>query len=325
MPEQFGFSLRGMIGSFYQTLEESLAGSWISRIAFPVLDSRQQTEQYKWLGMAPAMRKWIGGRHPQGLRSEAYTLDNLKFESTLDFEKDDLRRGLGPQVLVRIQEMGQFAGAGHWEFLGSGAIDLGESALCYDGDPFFSASHPGTDKVAAQKNLLTASEVPALNVAVAAAPTSAEFAQAVLGCIGHMYGLKSDQGLPINGAARSFLLMVPVPLWSAAAGPAAINLPAMGSLLVDNQLVAAAQKMGITIETVVNPYLGWTVDFALFRTDGRAKPLIRQEEYGVETSQKGPGSEYEHDTGRNQFGCNASRNVGYGYWQHAVKATLSHT
>lgn len=323
MSEQFGFSIRGMIASFYQTLEQSLAGSWISKIAFPVTDSKQKTEHYKWLGMAPAMREWVAGRHPQGLRAEAYTLDNRKFESTLDFEVDDLIRGLGAQIMVRVAELAQFAGAGHYEFLASGAIDLGSSALCYDGESFFGTSHPGTDKVAAQKNLLAAAEVPALNVGTATAPTPAELAQAVLGCIGYMYGFKSDQGLPMNGDARAFLLMVPVPLWAPAAGPALVTLSDVGAIAGDNLLQVAARKMGITIETVVNPYLDWTTDFALFRTDGRAKPLIRQEEYGVKTSVKGPGSEYEHDTDRNQFGVKKSCNIGYGYWQHAVKAGLS--
>jgi len=324
MPEQYGFSIRGMRAEFYEILETSLAGSWISLLSF-LVNSQQKTEHYKWLGMAPAMRQWLAGRQPQGLRDEAYSLENLKFEATVDFEKDDLRRGLGPQIRVRIQEMAEFAGRDHWEFLGSGAIALGHAALCYDGVPFFNAAHPGSNKVAAQKNLLTAAEVPDLNVAVAARPTPYEFARAVLGCIGYLYGIKSDQGLPMNGAARSFLVMVPVSLWAPAVGPAFVNQADPATGMADNPLAAAAVKMGISIMTVVNPYLDWTTDFAVFRTDGRAKPLIRQDEYDVNVSMKGEGSEYEHDTGRNQFGCDASRNVGYGFWQHAQKATFSHS
>jgi phage major head subunit gpT-like protein len=321
MAEQFGFSIRGMIASFYQTLEAGLAGLWLPKIAVPVT-SQQKTEHYKWLGMTPMMRKWVGGRHPVGLRSEAYTLDNEKFEATIDFEVDDLIRGLGGQAMIRVAELAD--GANEYpQLLASGAIDLGDTALCYDGESFFGVAHPGTDKVAAQLNLLAAAQVPALNVTTPTAPTPAEFAQAVLGCIAYMYGLKDDQGRPMNGAARSFMLMVPVSLWAPAAGPALVSLSSVGAIAGDNLLQVAAQKMGVSIETVINPYLDWTTDFALFRTDGRAKPLIFQEEYPVKVSVKGPGSEYEHDTDRNQFGIKRSCNVGYGYWQHALKATLS--
>jgi len=323
MPEQYGpVSLRGFIGDFYQTLEASLAAMWWPLICFPVTDSRQKTEQYKWLGATPMMRKWVGGRHIQGLRPEAYSLDNEKFEATMDVEVDDLNRGLGDQIRLRIQEMAEGANQ-YIELLASGVIDLGDSALCYDGESFFGAAHPGTDKVAAQKNLLTNTEVPALNVGTATAPTPVEMTQAVLGVIGYMYGLKDDQGRPMNGTARNFLLMVPVPLWLASVGPANISLGSNMTGLADNPLLASAAKMGINLRIVPNPYLDWTTDFAIFRIDGRAKPLIFQEEYGIKISIKGAGSEYEHDTDRQQFGIKRSCNVGYGYWQFAAKATLS--
>jgi phage major head subunit gpT-like protein len=323
MPEQFGpVSIRGFIPDFYQALEGALASMWWPKICFSATGSRQKTEHYRWLGQAPMMRKWVAGRHPQGLRVEAYTLDNEKFEATLDVENDDLNRGLGSQIRVRIQEMAD--GANEYpQMLASGVIDLGTSALCYDGQPFFDAAHPGTTKVAAQKNLLTAAEVPALNVGTPAQPTPVEMTQAVLGCIGYMYGLKDDQGRPMNGAARNFLLMVPVSLWLPAVGPANISLGSNMTGLADNPLLAAAGKMGINLEIVPNPYLDWTVDFALFRTDGRAKPLIWQEEYPIQISTLGADSEYCHTNDRQQFGIKRSCNVGFGYWQHALKGTLS--
>lgn len=322
MPEQYGpSSIQGFIPDFYQTLEAALASLWWPKICFPVTNSRQKTEHYRWLGQAPLMRKWVGGRHIQGLNQEAYSLDNEKFEATMDFENDDLNRGLGDQVKMRIQEMAD--GANEYPgVLASGVIDLGESALCYDGLPFFSAAHPGNTKVATQKNLLTASEVPALNVGTATVPTPVEMTQAVLGVIAYMYGLKDDQGRPMNGAARNFLLMVPVSLWLPAVGPANVNLGGLNGL-ADNPLLNAAAKMGISLEIVPNPYLDWTTSFSIFRTDGRAKPLIWQEEYPIQISTLGPDSEYAHTHDRQQFGIKRSCNVGYGYWQFAAKATLS--
>ena len=55
-----------------------------------------------------------------------------------------------------------------------------------------------------------------MNVATATAPTPYEMALAILGVIQWFYTLLDDQGEPINGEARNFLAMVPVPFWGAA-------------------------------------------------------------------------------------------------------------
>jgi len=321
MPEQLGFSSRALIGIFFQTLEAGLAGSWMSPVSF-LVTSQQKVEQYRWLGMSPAVRQWIAGRHPQGLRADAYSLENLKFEATLDIELDDLIRDKTGQIMLRVQEMADRVNE-HWEVLGSAALALGESALCYDGLPFFSASHIEGNS-GTQLNLLAAAQVPQLDVATAATPTPAEMAAAILGCIGYQYRYVDDQGQPLNGQARQFLVMVPVPLFVPAI--AAVSSPMVATAAgaaADNLLVRAMQANGFQIAVVVNPLLSWTTNFVVLRTDARAKPLIRQEEYGVKVSAKAEGSEYEHDTDRHQYGIKASRNVGYGYWQYALKATLS--
>lgn len=321
MPEQLGFSSRAIIGTFYATLEAGLAGSWMTPVSFPVT-SQQKVEQYRWLGMSPALRQWIAGRHPQGLRMDAYSLENLKFEATLDIEVDDLNRDKTGQVMLRVQEMADRCNE-HWEVLGSAALALGESALCYDGQPFFAATHV-EGKSGIQTNLLTATQVTQLAVTVAAAPTPAEMAAAILGCIGYQYRYLDDQGQPINGQARQFMVMVPVPLFVPAL--AAVSSPMVataGGAAADNLLMRAMQANGFQVGVVVNPRLSWTVNFLTLRTDARAKPLIRQEENDVKMSAKAEGSEYEHDTDRHQYGIKASRNVGFGYWQYATKATLS--
>jgi phage major head subunit gpT-like protein len=80
---------------------------------------------------------------------------------------------------------------------------------------------------------------------------------------------------------------------------------------------------GFSIELAVNPRLTWTDKFALFRTDGDVKPLIRQEEEAVSMSAIAEGSEEEFKNNRHLYGVKAIRNVGLGYWQHAVLHTFS--
>jgi phage major head subunit gpT-like protein len=323
MTDVLNLSSGVIIGELRLALELGLAGSWMGPVSF-LANSKQKVQQYKWLGMAPAVRQWIANRQPQGLRADAYSLENLKFETTLDIEVDDLNRDNFGQIKQRIDDLATRTNE-HWEVLGSAALALGEAALCYDGQPFFAAAHE-EGKSGAQTNLLTASQVTQLNVAVAAAPTPAEMAAAILGCIGYQYRFKDDQGQPLNGSARQFLVMVPVPLFVPAL--AAVSSPVLttaGGAAADNLLLKAMQNNGFQVSVVVNPRLDWTVNFVTLRTDASSKPLIRQEEYDVKISAKAEGSEYEHDTDRHQYGLKFSRNVGYAFWQFATKATLSHS
>jgi phage major head subunit gpT-like protein len=322
MSEQLSISDGQIIGALHMALEKSLAGSWMSQAAFPT-QSKQKVQQYRWLGMAPAFRQWIGGRHTKGLRSDTTSLTNLKFEATLGFEVDDLNRDNWGQCEERITDMANRT-VEHWEMLGTGCLALGDTAPCYDGQPFFSASHE-EGKSGTQTNLLTALEVPALNVGTPTNPTAEELSKAIIGCIGHQYGLKDDQGELINGEAQKFLVMVPVSMFVAAlaAVSARFLVNSAGTGAVDNQLVMAIEGNALSVRAVVNPRLEWTDSFAVLRTDARAKPLIRQEEYPVKVSRKGEGGDYEHDFDRREYGLKASRNVGYAYWQYALKATLS--
>ncbi len=320
--EKLGLSSRAIIGRFYQTLEAGFDRSWASRVGMQ-FTSDQESETYKWLGMSPAMREWVDGRQAKGLRSNGITIENKEFEATLAIAVKDLRRDKTGQIMVRVDETADRANM-HWERLLSILMLNGETGLCYDGSYFFAADHSEGDS-GTQKNLLTASEVPALNVGTATAPTAAELADAIMGVIGYFYQIVDDQGEPMNGEARNFLVQVPVltTWWGSAITAISANLlnKATGSL--DNPMQGVA-KQGVNVEVVANPRLNTlTTSFQVFRTDGRAKPFILQEEEAVTMDALAEGSDEEFKNNRHLYGIKASRNVGYGYWQHAMKATLS--
>jgi phage major head subunit gpT-like protein len=321
MPEQLGLSSRAIIGRFYQTLEAVLGKSWMTLISM-LITSNQESETYKWLGQTAAMDEWKGKRRAQGLRPmPPYTLINKIFDATLDIDIDDLRRDKTGQVMIRVDEMAARA-AMHWEKLGSDLILAGETALCYDGLYFFAANHAEGDS-GTQKNLLVYTDVPALEVTTTTAPTPYEMAQAILGVIQYFYTLKDDLAEPINGDARSFMAMVPVPFWGAAVAAMTGATLNTGAGSVDNPLLALSKDQQVNISVIPNPRLSaWTTSFAVFRTDGRAKPLIMQEEYGVQTKAIAEGSEMEKNDRKHRYIVEASRNAGYGYWQHAMKATF---
>lgn len=317
MAEKLQLSSRAIIGRFYQTLEAGFDRSWASRVGM-LFQSNQESEEYKWLGMSPALREWIDGRQAKGLRATGYTIKNKTFEATLAISVDDLRRDKTGQILLRVDEMADRANQ-HWEKLLSDLIVV--NGLCYDGQNFFDTDHAEGES-GSQKNLLTATEVPALNIATATAPTAAEMAEALLGVVGWFYSFRDDQGEPINGEARNFLVMVPVAFWGVAVAAVTSNLLNRAAGSLDNPLRGLVGQ-GFNLEVVANPRLTWTTDFAVFRTDGRAKPFILQEEEGVTVQAIAEGSEEEFKNNRHLYGIKAIRNVGYGLWQHAIKATFS--
>jgi len=311
-----GLSSRAIIGRFYETLEASLGKSWISKVAMG-FDSNQESETYKWLGFSPALREWIGGRQAKGLRENGITIANKKFEATLEIDVDDLRRDKTGQIEVRIDELADRVNE-HWAKLLSTLIINGESTACYDSQYFFDTDHSEGDS-GAQSNDLAAGDYSELNVATATNPTANELANVILKMIQHLYSLKDDQGEPMNELARSFLVMVPIPFWGAALQAVRSNLLNTGSGSIDNPLKNAE----VVINVAANARLTWTTKLAVFRTDGRAKPLITQEEEIVKMQAIGEGSEEEFKNNRHLYGVKTLRNVGYGYWTQAVLATLS--
>lgn len=313
-------SSRAVVGEFFLKLKQYMGSSWVALIAM-YFTSDQESEEYKWLGMVPQMREWLGSRQAKGLREQGMTIRNKEFESTLDVPKRWLRRDKTGQLMIRIAEQARRAG-GHWAELLSTLITNGTgstSGLCYDGQYFFDDDHSEGDS-GTQKNLLTNAEVPALDVATATAPTAAEAAKAILGVIAYMLCYKDDQGKPMNVDARNFLVMTSPILWSHLCG-GILNPVAGGG--DTNSLKALLDQSDFNVNVVPNPYLAYTTQFATFRTDAATKPFIMQEEVPLNMSVLGEGSDHAFKEKAYQYGVDATRNVGYGLWQHAAHATLS--
>lgn len=106
-----------------------------------VVPSTTGSEEYGWLGQAPNMREWVGDRVIHGVATHGYTVKNRSFEVTQAVPRtaiEDDQYGVYTPLMV---ELGRGAGA-HPDQLTFGLLKQGRSALCYDGQPFFSATHP---------------------------------------------------------------------------------------------------------------------------------------------------------------------------------------
>ena len=298
-------------GQFYDVLRKTGTASWVNALG-AYMGSDKDAETYGWLGRAPSMQEWKGQRRTHKPRSFKYTIDNVEYEASLRFQRKDVRRDKHGQVMVRIGELAQKASL-HWNGLLSNLIIAGESQVCYDGQYFFDTDHQEGDS-GTQSNDLTE------NVATTTAPTAGEMENAIFNGVKQIIGFKDDQGDLMNEDASSFLIMVPLNIWKSAA--AAVKAPLIndGAGGYTNTLGTVD---GIQFRIVANPRLTWTDRFAVFRDDGVVKPFILQEEEGLKVDFLGEGSEYAIANREFLFTVEATRAVGFGYWQHACLITLT--
>lgn len=309
-----GLSSRAIIGEFYATLEQDPGAAWINSLS-NLFQSDQDSETYKWLGMSPMMREWIGGRQAKGFRENGITIVNKEFEATLEVLLKELRRDKTGQVMVRVRELAERTNA-HWAKLLTTLLIDGESTVCYDGQFFFDTDHSEGDS-GTQSNDLTS------NIVTTTAPTTGEMETAILKSIEAMLGFKDDQGEPMNENARAFSIMVPVPFMSAAAAALGSQIIVDSSTSRSNTIITLGNIGGFSVRPIVNARLTWTEKFATFREDGQVKALIRQEEEPVTISAIAEGSELEFRENKHHYGVKATRNVGYGYWQRACLTTFT--
>jgi phage major head subunit gpT-like protein len=310
-PDYSEITEKGLLGMYRQEFEDAIGAGWADAIGMRV-KSNQETETYRWLGMTPALREWVGDRKAKGIAVKSYTLTNKLYEATLEIPVDDLRRDKISALRIRIADLARRA-AQHWEKLITEAIVA--NGLSYDGQNFFDTDH-SEGASGTIINDVAAAQVSALNVTTAAAATREEMVDVIIGLIQHLYGFKDDAGEPMNGGARQFMLMVPVNQYGAAVAAVTDRLTSSGST---NPLIGQR----FSVEVVVNPRLTSTTQIYLFRTDSSAKPFILQSELDNQASVIGAGSEEEFKFRRWLLGVEAIRTVGVGLYQHALRATLS--
>jgi phage major head subunit gpT-like protein len=285
----------------------------------------QETETYKWLGNVPKFREWVGGRAAGKPKVETYSIRNKLWEQTLEFGIDDLRRDKTGQIMIRIGELAQ-AGAAFWEDLLTSLINNGNTSgfTAYDGELYFDTDHPVKEIDAGSttaKNLVTATEVPALDVTTATAPTVVEAANILLGLVGHFHTFTNDQGHLLNAQARDFTVMVARRRCGVRSRPRSAQ-----AFLTSGQSnpITGLKSKGYNFDVILNPNLTSATDKVyIFRTDAKLKPFILQEETEPKVTVIGAGSEEEFKNRRHLFGTERIANAGYGLWQYAVKATLS--
>jgi phage major head subunit gpT-like protein len=302
-------------------MESSFDASWISLIG-ALVASNEETETYRNAGAVPPMARRKGGLLAGDLLTYEMQIRNYLYETALRLPTDWIRRDKTGQINLAIADLAKRA-TQNWESLASTLIASG-SATTYgtalDGKAFFATDH-ASGASGTQLNYLAAAQVPALNVTTTTAPTPIEAQQAIIGMIGHLLGLKDDQGEPINGEARQFIAMVGTTgLWGGVL-PAcnAASILGAANTQIANPLVGGDLK----VKAVLNPRLvALTTSIFLFRTDGDAPPIVLQQETAPKIEAIAEGSELEITEGVHLYKVASSRNAGYGRWEHGAQGIL---
>jgi hypothetical protein len=317
-------STRDIRGMFYEELKQDFGQSWLADVAAGPFSSDQAQETYPWLGMVPAMEARKGANVFADLLERYITIKNIEYQTGVKVDRMFARRNKTDQLRVRLADLASRAGYLPKSLIrtliknGTGST----SGLCYDGQNFFSATH-SEGASGTQLNLLTNTQVAPLDIGTPTDPTEAEAALALMGVIGYMMTYKDDQGEAINEEAEQFLVLCPFNLYGAFQAANRNRLLNTGSGSATNPLPGdwtIKVKMAAGIEATAGTA---SPVFYVFRTDGRSKAFILQEEVPATLEILGPGSEYEKEHGHHAYSTWRSMGAGYGHWHHATHNTLS--
>jgi phage major head subunit gpT-like protein len=267
--------------------------------------STKDVENYRFLGSIPRMREWGNGRLAKGLRSEAYNVENLKYEATIEVDRDELADDQTGQIRVRIGELAIAAGQ-HKDFLIGQLLINGATAgfNSYDGVSFFNDAHV-SGASGSQDNKLSS------DVTVTTAPTVQEFKDSIKQAVAQMLAFKDDQGEPMGVTASGLVIVVPPATYFTA-------LEAINATIINNTsnvLTGLGQVRQM-------PWLTAATKWYLLKTDGVVRPFVFQDREPIELRDLAEGSSEEFLREKYYFGVRARYAMTYGYWQYGVETTF---
>lgn len=135
-------SLHDLFVGFNKAYDIGFAGapSTYQTIAMNVASSTAE-ERYPFMNSVPQLREWLGDRVVANLKLHAFTIENKKFEATISISADkiaDDQYGVfGPLFEMMGQNIKQ-----HPDKIVYALLPEGKTTNCYDGQPFFSETHP---------------------------------------------------------------------------------------------------------------------------------------------------------------------------------------
>lgn len=263
-----------------------------------VIPSTTGANFYAWMEQFPQLRKWVGDKAVQRIERQDYTVPNEDYEATIVVKRnhiEDDQLGIYPSNAA-----GYGTTAANWpDKLIYDLINNGFKGKCFDGQPFFSESHP----VAKEKfsNLLKA-------------PLSIEsqaLAKAGFGKAREMmWSLRDSQGEPLS--LNPNILLV---------GPALYDT-AVALMTTDRLEDGKPNPYKNAAKVVMSQRIKSTTSWFLLDTTQALKPFIFQmRKKPVFVSQVTPDSDSVFMRAEYLFGVEARGAAAYAFWQMAVGST----
>lgn len=313
---------RAILGMFARELELASGPSWVELCTWLNSDSNSAEESYRWVGLPPVMRKWIGERSAKQLTEEGLIIPNEDYEATLEFHRRDLRRDKTAQLQKRIRGL-SIRAAAHWASILTPLLTNGDNSVAtygaratYDGVDFFGSGHRGS-----QSNIV------AITGVASNRPTVAQMQDGLLQAVEKFAGFLDEHNEPCNETLESLVVVCP-PSILGAVSSAINNASVQGSGgAIDSSIKNLGKRWVVSDNARLQSVAGWGTStgraLAVLRADSDMMAFIRQEEEGLQIGSTASGSEEEFLRNRHLYGVQASRGVGYGLWEHAVKVTFA--
>jgi phage major head subunit gpT-like protein len=309
---------RDIVADFYPRLQATMETIWAPQVSVEIPSDRD-TETLTWLGQVGAPRRWLGARQEDVLNKYTMTISNYKYEWSMRISNDDRRRDKTGQLSIRAGE-GGVRFATHWNTLLGTLITnggAGTSGLAYDGQYYYDTDHneSGTN----QTNSLTATEVPAADVATTTTLTTTEAANIITQTIAYMMTLTDDKGEPINqGPTNVTIICTKQGHFNGLR--TAIGLNNLGTGSGNNNPLLAWNDFPVQVRYVPTRVTAADKLYFFFgNPDMGSAPFVRTEELSPQTGIL----DDTFNTDSQVFGVYANRGVAYGMWQKAALVTLS--
>ena len=216
------------------------------------MNSNTKQALYHWIDQMPSLREWIGERIVNNVALRDYTVPNKNFEHTFGVNKFDLADDINGAYAQAVQTQGSAAARWPDEQMAATVMN-GTTALCYDGHPFFYASHPkNMDRPGGGtfSNLLTGSAYDLTADPTGVWQAASQAMAGIRGAGGAPLGLRADTLMVPPSLKRAALEIARgdlIPQTFAATGPATTS-----------GIVAAASKSNVyvgDITVIVNEYI----------------------------------------------------------------------
>lgn len=311
---------QGVKNRLFQVIRERQAGSWIGRIAGPVIDSLGAEETYLGGGTPPPMEETAGQVELDTFQEYLFTLKNVKHSTGIKVPIELWRRAARNQgsanAVRRMVDMLGIREVQHWGRMIIKLMLMGGTKQSYDKSNFFATDH------ALKKSSETNSNLHSKAATNGTTPTPLEFAEAVVETKQKIHKMLDDHGEPMLEDVMEFDIFVPNALETIAelALTKELMVDQTANSVTDSPIKRSKMKLNLVssvrLETGFKGVSGVTDRFYMTASGMPMTPFVRQQEI-LERISLGEGTEHQKKHDELVWQIKASRAAGFADYQMA--------